>query len=133
MPPPAHHHLVFSHPEAAQRLDLAHLQRVPGNVVVRPGAVIDEVVVVHQLRIEHHFPFRQHQRPQQPLGHEEVERVVDGGAGDHREVLLDPGPHFVRRGMVVGEEDVAGHGQPLRRGLDVVVAEVLGDLRLHAA
>ena len=71
------------------------------------------------------------QLPKQPFFHEEIERVVDGCSGDHREILLNVRPYSVGRGMLRRVEHVLGDGDALRRRVDAVLLENACDVRLH--
>ena len=68
---------------------------------------------------------------EEPPLDEEVEGVVDGGPGDHGEAGLDARPNPVGGGVLVGEEDVLGDDDALRRRLDAAGGEQFDDVSLH--
>src|SRR5689334_20832577 len=80
----AHHDLVFAHVEARELGDACNIERVPRNVVDGPRRLVDEVVVALQVGVEDDFAFAQRELENQALFDEQVERVVDGRARQHR-------------------------------------------------
>src|SRR4051812_27909442 len=98
LPHPMHNHLVVGDLESLQPFDVAHLDLVPRDVVNR-AALVDEVMVPLDLRIEHNAVLSQRQRAQQSLLDEQVQRVVDRGARDVRHARFDTIPDDIGRGM----------------------------------
>ena len=122
----AHDHLVIVHLELAQRFDVAHLDAIPLHVMNGAGLFVDEMVVRLGDGIEDDAVLAEIETLQQSFIDEEIERVVDGGAGDPGEALADALPDQVGRRMLVRVEDVIADRDALRRGLDSAVAERRG-------
>lgn len=105
--------LVVADGEIAQALDPTHLESVPRHVVNASRGLVDEVVVALHLRIENDAPTGERQLPEQTLGHEQVQRVVDGRSREHGYALSGAGENLFSRGVFVREENVIRYGQPL--------------------
>src|SRR4051812_32734009 len=103
--PSAHHYLVVVNVVPAERLDVANLHFVPRDVVDAARLLVDEVMVRLGLRIEDDAVVGEVERLEETFLDEEVQRVVDRGAGDVREAPLDALPDQIGRGMLVGLED----------------------------
>jgi len=123
--------LIVVNVEALQRFRVVDFDLTPGDVVDPAGGFVDEVMMTIRVRIEEHRVGSEVQLPQQPFLHEEMKRVVDRRAGDHRKVLLHPRPHLVRRRMLDRLEYVLRNGNALRRRLNAVLLENANDVRLH--
>ena len=94
----------------------------PRDVLDGPGGVVHEVVVRGEVRIEHHPPLRKDELAQEPLLHEQVERVVDGRER-HRHLGLGRllVKHFGgQMAVALGEQDPAErHALPRRAQANV--------------
>src|SRR2546430_11651065 len=127
-----HDDLIIANLETFDVLDVTHLDLVPRHVVDAPGALVDEVVMGLDLRIEDDRVGVEVELAEEPSLDEEVQGVVDRGPGDHGEAGLDARPDLVGGGMLVGEEDVLGDDDALRGWLDAAGGEQFDDVSLHA-
>src|SRR6266480_2464721 len=127
-----HDDLIIANLETLDVLDVRHLHLVPRHVVDAPGALVDEVVVGLDLRVEDDRVGGQVELAEEPSLDEEVEGVVDRGPRDHGKAGLDARPDLVGGGVLVGEEDVLGDDDTLRRRLDAAGGEQFDDVSLHA-
>lgn len=111
-----------------QRIEIADLDALPGHVMNGPGGFVDEVMVGGGDGVEDDAVFGDGEALQEPLFHEEVERVVDRGAGNPGEALADALPDQIRRGVLDRAQNIVRHRHALRRGLDAAFAEGVFDL-----
>ena len=123
-----HDDLIFVNVVIADALDVFDLDLVPGNVVDLPRLVIDEVMVPLEFGIEDHGILGQMQLAQQTLLDEQIERVVDRGARDHRKSIADAVPHAIGGWMIVRSQDILCDCHAMRRGLNPVFGEDFDDV-----
>src|SRR6188768_1138243 len=75
---PPQHDLILANVEAAERVHVLDLKRVPRNVDDALCLVVDEMMMCRQLGIEDDLALGQYQLAQQALFDEQVQRVVHG-------------------------------------------------------
>src|SRR2546430_2090626 len=88
-----HDDLIIANLETFDVLDVTHLDLVPRHVVDASGALVDEVVMGLDLRIEDDRVGGQVELAEEPSLDEEVEGVVDRGPRDHGKAGLDGRPN----------------------------------------
>src|SRR5437763_17209427 len=84
----AQNDLILADVDAREPVHARDRELLPRDVADRAAILVDEVVVRIDLRIEDDATLSEDQLAEQPLRDEEVQRVVDGGARDHREAAL---------------------------------------------
>jgi hypothetical protein len=125
---PVHDYLVTANVVTAERVNVAHGDRVPWDIVDPAGTLVDEMVMGFDLRIEHDLALGEDELAQQALASEQMQRVVGGSPRQQREAAAHHGPDPIGRRVLAGAEHVLGDGRPLQRRPNVVATEQLQNL-----
>ncbi len=78
--------------------------------------------------IENNRVGRKVQLAQQAFLDEQIERVVDSGARDHRKAIADAVPDAIGGGMIVGGQNILCDRHTMRRRMDAVPGEDFYDI-----
>src|SRR5687767_11176036 len=127
----AHDHHVFVDVVFAKVVDVADLDLFPVDVVNGAGLLVDEVMVRLELRIENDAFGVEMKGAEDPFLDEQIEGVVNGGAGDRRETGGHLAPDTVGGGVIRGGEDVLSHGQAVGGGADAVLDQTSSKIVRH--
>ena len=123
LPSAPHDHLKLQDFEILELVLAFDLQLVPGNVINLAGVVIDEMMMFTDIGIEDYRTFSQRLHADEFLFDQQVERVVNSGAGDSRAFLASGVQHVIRSRVGMTAEYALDHGNPLRRRLNAALPQ----------
>ncbi len=106
----AEDHLVFRDLEALELFDLLDREAFPGNIDDFARFLINQMVVRGEHRVEDGAAFGENEWAQKACFNKQVQRVVNGGAGNHRESRTHARPDFVGRRVLACPQHVLCNG-----------------------